>query len=112
MKIAFSTQSDTSDAAADPKFGRAKWFCLFDTENQEKEFIANDAGSAKRGAGVQAGQLMAEKEVKAVVSGHFGPNAFEVLTAANIEMFLLPENYSVNLEEAIQLFQNNELRKQ
>lgn len=49
--------------------------------------IDNSNIQASGGAGIQSGQLMASHQVKAVLTGNVGPNAFQTLQSAGIEIF-------------------------
>ena len=48
--------------------------------------MENPSTEATGGAGIKAAQLMAEKNVNKVLTGNCGPNAFQTLKAANIEV--------------------------
>ena len=111
MKIAISTSGKTLDSPFDSRFGRAAAFCIVDTETGECESFDNPALSASGGAGVQASQFVAEQGVQAVVSGAFGPNAFDTLAAAEIEMFLAPGNEIHTAAEILEMFKAGQLTK-
>lgn len=87
MKICITSIENTLDSMTDPRFGRCQFFLIIDTETMALEAIKNDSLEASGGAGIQAGQLMISKEVKAVLTGNIGPNAEQVLSAAQIEIF-------------------------
>ncbi len=86
MKICITAQSGSIDAEVDPRFGRCAWFLIIDTETLQSDAIENNQGQSQGGAGVQAGQLLAESDVKTVLTGHAGPNAFQTLNAAGINV--------------------------
>jgi predicted Fe-Mo cluster-binding NifX family protein len=87
MKIAITSRGDHLDAQVDPRFGRCQYFVIIDPETMEWEAIENENAQLRGGSGIQAGQLMAQKDVKAVLTGHCGPNAFQALSAADIEIY-------------------------
>ena len=87
MKVAVSVVAPERDAALDMRFGRAAAFVLVDTETDEWLGYANPAIDAAGGAGVQAAEFVVEKGAKAAISGAFGPNAHDVLSAANVKMY-------------------------
>jgi predicted Fe-Mo cluster-binding NifX family protein len=88
MKIIITSQGTSLESAVDPRFGRAKYFILADTESGE--FSAHDNAqnlNAPQGAGIQAGQVVARLGAEAVLTGHIGPKAFTTLQAANIAIY-------------------------
>ncbi len=108
MKIAFSSRSDSPGSRLDLRFGRCAVFMVFDSESGEWERLVNPAWSASGGAGPQAAQALAERGVKAVVSGAFGPNAFTGLEAAGIEMYAADED---PIEDLLRQMQGGELER-
>ena len=111
MKLAISISGNTLDSPFDPRFGRAAAFCIVDTENGEWQAFDNPALSASGGAGVQAAQFVAKQGAGAVVSGAFGPNAFDTLAAAEIETYLAPANETHSAAEILEMFKAGELAR-
>jgi len=87
MRVAISVITPERDAVLDTRFGRAKAFVVMDTETNEWQGYANPAVGATGGAGVEAAEFIVEKDAEAAISGAFGPNAYDVLSAANIGMY-------------------------
>lgn len=65
------------------------------------EAIQNVATYATGGAGIQAAQIIVNKGVKAVITGNIGPNAFDALSAAGIEIATL---ISGTVKEAVEKY--------
>ena len=86
MKIAISATGITLDADVDPRFGRCQHFIVVDTETMQFEAIDNSSAMAAGGAGISAGQTIAGKEVQAVLTGNCGPNAYQVLSSAGMQV--------------------------
>jgi predicted Fe-Mo cluster-binding NifX family protein len=88
MKVAISTQGDDIEALVDPRFGRAAWFIIVDSESGEWTPIDNSVNAdASGGAGVQAGTTVVDQGVGSVITGNVGPNAHKVLAAAGVSIF-------------------------
>lgn len=89
MKIAVSTSGDGLEALVDSRFGRAPRFMIVDTVTKAFSMIDNTQNlNAEQGAGIQSAQHVVEAGVSAVITGHAGPKAFRVLSAAKIDVYL------------------------
>lgn len=107
MKICVTAQGDTLDGQVDPRFGRCQFFIFTDTETKEFEAVKNPNIESMGGAGIQSGQFVAEKEAKAVLTGNVGPNAFETLKAAGIDVIT---GVSGTVQECIDKYKKGELK--
>ena len=107
MKIAISATGRTLDAEVDPRFGRCQYFILIDTETMQFEALENASSMAAGGAGVSAAQMVAGKEVQAVLTGNCGPNAYQVLSAANIQVIT---GVSGNVKDAVQNYKEGKFQ--
>jgi len=87
MKLAVTSKGQDLQSDVDPRFGRAAYIIVVDTESLEFEAIDNsDNVNAFKGAGIQAATLMSDKGVSALLTGFCGPNAFKVLKEAGINV--------------------------
>ena len=84
MKIAVSATGATIDSEVDPRFGRARYFLIVDTDTMEVEAISNSNAMGGGGVGIASAQLVANKGAEAVLTGNCGPNAFSALAQVNI----------------------------
>ncbi|MGQ9681481.1 MAG: NifB/NifX family molybdenum-iron cluster-binding protein [Anaerolineae bacterium] len=87
MRVAVSANGANLEAPASPVFGRCPVYVFVDTETMAFEAVENPAMSAGGGAGIQAAQLVVERGVQAVLTGNVGPNAFQVLQAAQVQVY-------------------------
>jgi predicted Fe-Mo cluster-binding NifX family protein len=102
LKIAISASGPDLDARVDPRFGRAPFFLIVDTETGEFEAVPNRMNlMAPQGAGIQAAALVARYKPAAVLIGHCGPKAFYTLEAAGIKVIVGVEG---SAREAVQNF--------
>lgn len=109
MKIAITTQGHDLSSHLDPRFGRAKWLILVDTNTNQFEAHDNTVNlNASSGAGIQTAQNVANLEAEAVITGNLGPNAFKTLSAAKVKAFL---SKASTAQEALDLFKEGKLQQ-
>ncbi len=109
MKVAVTSQGEELSSEIDPRFGRAKWLIVVDTETGKSEAHDNTVNlNAAQGAGIQTGQNIANLGVEAVITGNVGPNAFKTLNAANVKIFLTEKQ---TVQDAIDSFKAGKLKE-
>ena len=88
MKFAVTSQGLELTSKVDPRFGRAKYFIIADTDTEETRAVDNAMNlSAAQGAGIQAGRKVIELGVQVVITGRVGPKAFDTLAAGAVSVF-------------------------
>jgi predicted Fe-Mo cluster-binding NifX family protein len=88
MKIALTTSGKSLDAPVDSRFGRAPGFLLYDLETKTFSVVDNELNlNAPQGAGIQAAETIVRSGARVLVTGHCGPKAFRVLSAAGITVY-------------------------
>jgi predicted Fe-Mo cluster-binding NifX family protein len=88
MKVAVTSQGQDLSSPVDPRFGRARYFIVFDTETGAFSAADNSQNlNAAQGAGIQAGKNVAALGVQAVITGHVGPKAFATLQAGGVAIY-------------------------
>ncbi len=108
MKIAITSVGETLQSDVDPRFGRAKFIIIVDSETREFEVIDNtDNLNAFKGAGIQAATMVSDKKAEVLLTGYCGPNAFKTLKAAGIKVV---DNVSGVVEESLVLFNEGKLQ--
>jgi predicted Fe-Mo cluster-binding NifX family protein len=108
MKIAVSSTGETLDVPVDPRFGRCMTFLIVDTDTMKAEPVTNSSVNSAHGAGIGAAQKVASLGVKAVITGHVGPNAHMALSGAGVDIYTIPQG---TVREAVERFKKGELSK-
>ncbi len=108
MKIIISASGNTIDHPFNPRFGRADFFILIDSETRAWQALPNPAADARGGAGPQAVQFLVKQGAQAVVSGSFGPNAYAALEAAGIAAYVASGG---SVAEVLQQFIDGQLEQ-
>ena len=108
MKLIVTSTGKNLDAAVDPRFGRAQYLTLVETEGLAFEATENPGLQASGGAGVQAAQLAAAAGAKAVLTGNVGPNAYLALAAAGIKVYI---GAAGTVRQAVEAYARGELQE-
>jgi predicted Fe-Mo cluster-binding NifX family protein len=110
MKLCVSATGKEMTAKIDGTFGRAPYLLIVDTDTLEMEALDNTAANVSQGAGIAAAQLIANKGVDALLTGHVGPKAYTALESAGIAIY---EGASIDdtVQEAVNKFKQGHVRK-
>jgi predicted Fe-Mo cluster-binding NifX family protein len=106
MKIVVSAEGAGLDAPASRVFGRCQTYVFVETDSMEVESVENPAINSPSGAGIEAAQFVVERGAETVVTGNVGPNAFSVLEASGVPVYLLQEG---TVGEVVEAFEGGEL---
>lgn len=111
MKIAVTSVGTDKNSLLEPRFGRANYFVIYDTETNEYSSVDNTAVTeTAHGAGPQTAQKIYDSGVQVVLTGNGpGKNAFQVLEAGNIRMFVCKDN--IDCQQVIKLYQDGKLQE-
>jgi len=109
MKIAVTALGESPESPIDQRFGRARFFLLFDLDSGEWSVHSNKQNlEAVQGAGIQAAQYVVDLGAKAVITGHCGPSAFTTLSEAKIDVY---QEASGSVQEALAAYKSGALKK-
>ena len=106
MKIAVTATGKDIESQVDPRFGRAQYILILEERTIVEAIDNSENFNAMRGAGIQAGKILADKKVEVLITGYCGPNAFKTLSAAGIQVVV---EQSGTVKEAVDRFNRNEL---
>lgn len=85
MKIAVTSKGVDLDSEVDPRFGRAAYILVVDSETLSFEVLDNKENvNAFKGAGIQAARMVSEVGADVLLTGYCGPNAFKAMKAAKV----------------------------
>jgi len=101
MKIAVSATGGSSSALVEPRFGRAPYYVIVDSETMRFGVVSNPDVHRASGAGPAAAALIANSGATVLLTGRVGPNAKRALEAAGIEIV---EEVRGTVKDAVQAF--------
>ena len=87
MKIAVTSKGPDLDDQVDPRFGRAAYILVVNSQTFDVDVLDNKENvNALKGAGIQAAGMVSDKGAEVLLTGFCGPNAFKTLSAAKIKV--------------------------
>ena len=107
MRVAISATAPDLDADVDPRFGRCQYFIIADPETMSYETLQNPNITAGGGAGISTAQMIANNSVQVVLTGNCGPNAYQTLSAAGVQVIT---GVMGRIQDAIQAFKTGQLQ--
>lgn len=108
MKIAVSSTGKTLESPLDQRFGRCAYFLIVDTDTMIVTVVDNAAAASSSGAGISAAQSVVDNGARAVITGNVGPNAMNVLKAANIELY---SGFGASVQWNVEQYKKGELAR-
>lgn len=107
MRIAVTSTGTDLDSEVDPRFGRAPYFLVVDSETFDFKVLDNKENvNALKGAGIQAAGMVSDSGAEVLLTGFCGPNAFKALRAGNISV---ANNASGTVRDAVQAYIDGKL---
>ncbi len=106
MKIAITSKGPNLEDEIDPRFGRAAYILIVDTDSMACEAVDNAPNvNAFKGAGIQAAATICDKGASVLLTGYCGPNAFKALDSAGVKV---ANDQKGRVVDAVQNFKENE----
>ncbi len=109
VKIAVTSVDGTMEGKVDERFGRCRKIIIYDPETQTIEAVDNKTNMRlPQGADIQTAQNILNAGARALISGHLGPKAFQVFSAAGIEVYSAT---NITVGNALTQFEKGKLTK-
>ena len=86
MKMAISSFGPDLNSQVDPRFGRALYLLIVESDTMEYEVWENPNVAKAGAAGIQTVQMVADKGAQVVLTGNVGPKAFDALSEMGVEV--------------------------
>jgi predicted Fe-Mo cluster-binding NifX family protein len=107
MKIIITAKGKNLDASVDPRFGRAQYLLLYDTEDKSFSVLDNSENlDAAQGVGIQVGQTVVNSGASVLITGNCGPKAFYVLNSGGVKVYTGAKG---TVKEAIEALEGGKL---
>jgi predicted Fe-Mo cluster-binding NifX family protein len=107
MKIAITSKGTDLDSQVDPRFGRAAYLIIVDSDTNDFEVIDNGSNmNAMKGAGIQAASNIVNSGAEVLLTGFCGPNAFKALNAGKVAV---SNDASGTVREAVKAYLDGNL---
>ncbi len=111
MKIVFTAEGKKWDSKMDPRFGRAKYYVVYNEETKELESFDNsDVEGEAHGAGPKAARKIIEYKAEVLITGNGpGGNASKVLEKIGTKIFIGAGDLTV--KDSYEAYKNGSLNK-
>ena len=110
MKVAISSTDKTLESEVDARFGRCNYFLIVEIEDKKiksTRAIENTAKTQSGGAGITAGELVANQKVDAIITTNLGPIAYSIFSQFGIKVY----QGQVDIKNAVQDFIDGKLKE-
>lgn len=106
MKVAIALRGNNLTEKLDDRFGRSKYFCIYDLNSKTAGFIENKYAAEQDGVGKHVVDLMAEQDVQMIIACEIGRKVRTILEKKKIQMVIV-QNVSLTGEEILKKILKN-----
>lgn len=109
MKIALVSDGESLDSKISEAMGRCAFFVFVNTENKKIiDFYSkeNTAKDQHGGAGITAGQIVANESIDSLIVKNIGPRGFSVFEKLNIKIY---KGFDGSIKENVEKLLKDEL---
>ncbi|RKZ15925.1 dinitrogenase iron-molybdenum cofactor biosynthesis protein [bacterium] len=111
MKLVFTSQGTDWESSMDPRFGRTRFFFVYDDESEEVQTYDNTAvENEAHGAGPKTARTLTEFGAQVLITGNGpGGNAAAVLQATGTEVYVGAGEMTIR--EAYEAYRSGSLKR-
>lgn len=106
MKVAIAIRGKNLTERLDDRFGRSKYFCIYDFNTDNTFFIENSYTTAQDGVGKHVVDLLTEQDVQMIVACEFGRKVKSILEKKKIQMVIV-QNSSLNGNDILEMIRKS-----
>lgn len=106
MIIGIPVNKNSMNSNISNNFGRTNFFLIYDDKKDESTFLDNTAKNSQGGAGIEAAQILVDKNIDIVITPRCGKNAAEVLKSDYIKIYKSEDN---SIKENLKKLKENKL---
>ncbi len=110
MKLLITAKGPNLDSPIDKRFGRGEYFVIVDTDSKSIiESFHNEYLNNEHGVGIKTATLTLEKGVDAVITGSYGPKAYDVLKQGTLKLYVFTNENTV--QDVLDNFEKGNLKE-
>ncbi len=106
MKLAIALKGNNLTEKLDDRFGRSKYFCIYDLDSKTTSFIKNKYAAEKDSVGKHVVDLLIDQNIEMIVACEYGRKVRTILEKKKIQMVMV-QDVSLTGEEIIKKIQEN-----
>ena len=106
MKIIVPVTKPDKTASISDTFGRTDFYLIYETENDDYQFIENPAKTNPGSAGIKAAQTIVDTGARILLTPRCGMKASKVLEAADFKIY---QTVGDDLQENLEKYRNGDL---
>ncbi|MCD4729393.1 MAG: hypothetical protein K8R74_02250 [Bacteroidales bacterium] len=100
MKLAIALRGNNLTEKLDDRFGRSKYFCIYDLNSKTAGFVENKHATEQDGVGKHVIDLLVDQNVEMIIACDFGRKVRTTLEKKKIQMVIV-HNVSLTGEEVL-----------
>ena len=95
MLVAIAASDNNIESSIDDRFGRCSFFCFYNLETKQTDFIENSLKNDSGGVGPKVAEFLANNGINKICATEFGPKAKDMLDKLKIETQIIKNGQTV-----------------